>query len=290
MKYKITDIEMSRHGHILHRIESLKDFTLINGKEIHKGDLGGWVENENNLSQEGSCWIYDECMMYEDAIRSENSIGYGDSRQHGNSRQSGNSQQFGDSRQFEYSLQSENSKQYGNSLQYGNSQQFGYSHQFEYSIQYGNSQQFGYSHQYGNSQQFGYSQQFGHSRQSGNSKQFENSKADKAMHLSGNSLFKTKDDIVILTSPTSGRQITIGSDRNICTGCFDGSSWFMIDEKRCQLPKDHWAFSLHRQLLEGKFKDIKLIDSMKGIKKLLSYGLYKKIRELGCPGIGRSER
>ena len=278
MKYKITDIEMSWHDHILHRIESLKDFTLINGKEIRKGDLGGWVESENNLSQEGLCWIYDECKMYENARRSGNSIGYG------NSLQFGNSQQYGDS------LQSENSRQYGNSLQYGNSQQFGYSHQFEYSIQYGNSQQFGYSHQYGNSQQFGYSQQFGHSRQSGNSKQFENSKADKAMHLSGNSLFKTKDDIVILTSPTSGRQITIGSDKNICTGCFDGSSWFMIDENRCQLPKDHWAFSLHRQLLEGKFKDIKLIDSMKGIKKLLSYGLYKKIRELGCPGIGRSER
>ena len=86
------------------------------------------------------------------------------------------------------------------------------------------------------------------------------------MSLSGNSLFKTKGDIVILTSPTSGRQITIGSDRTICTGCFDGSSWWLIDENRCQLPEGHWAFSLHRQLLEGKFKDIKLIDSMKGIK------------------------
>ena len=64
--------------------------------------------------------------------------------------------------------------------------------------------------------------------------------------------------IVILTSPTSGRQITIGSDRNICTGCFDGSSWWLIDENRCRLPKDHWAFSLHRQLLEGKFQDIEL--------------------------------
>ena len=86
------------------------------------------------------------------------------------------------------------------------------------------------------------------------------------MRLSGNSLFKTKDDIVILTSPTSGKQITIGSDRNICTGCFDGSSWWLIDENRCQLPKDNWEFSLHKQILEGKFKDIKLIDSMKGIK------------------------
>ena len=78
------------------------------------------------------------------------------------------------------------------------------------------------------------------------------------MSLSGNSLFETEEDIVILTSPTSGRQITIGSDKNICTGCFDGSSWWLIDERRVKIPEDHWAFSLHKQLLEGKFKDIEL--------------------------------
>ena len=48
-KYKITDIEMTWNDHILHRIKALKDFTLINGKEIRKGDLGGWIENKDNL-------------------------------------------------------------------------------------------------------------------------------------------------------------------------------------------------------------------------------------------------
>ena len=243
---------MTWHGHTLHRIESLKDFTLMHGKEIHKGDLGGWVESENNLSQEGLCWIYDECKMYDNAIRSENSIGYGNSQQYGNSEQYGDSQQFGNSQQCG------NSQQYGNSIQYGNSKQYGNSLQYGYSIQYGNSQQYGNSRQSGNSHQYGNSQQYGNSRQSGNSKQFGNSKADKDMHLSGNSLFETEEDIVILTSPTSGRQITIGSDKNICTGCFDGSSWWLIDERRVKIPEYHWAFSLHRQLLEGKFKDIEL--------------------------------
>ena len=106
--------------------------------------------------------------------------------------------------------------------------------------------------------QFGNSKQFGYSRQFGNSIQFGYSIADKDMSLSGHSSFETKEDIVILTSPTSGRQITIGSDRNICTGCFDGSSWLMIDENRCRLPKNHYAFTLNRQLLKIKFKDIKL--------------------------------
>ena len=258
MKYKITNIEMTWHGHILHRIKALKDFILINGKEIRKGDLGGWIESEDNLSQEGLCWIYDECKMYDNARRSENSIGYGNSHQFDNSQQFGDSQQFGRSRQFENSIQSENSRQYGNSIQYGNSQQSGDSQQFGDSRQFGNSQQFGDSRQYGNSQQFGNSRQSGNSRQFGNSIQFGYSVADKDMRLSGHSSFETKDDVVILTSPTSGRQITIGSDRNICTGCFDGSSWWLIDENRCRLPEGHWAFSLHKQLFEGKLKDIKL--------------------------------
>ena len=246
MKYEITNIEMNWNGHILHRIKALKDFILINRKEIHKGDLGGWVENKDNLSQEGSCWIYDECKMYENARRRGHSIGYGNSQQFGNSKQFGDSKQYGNSKQFGDSKQFENSRQFGNSQQYGNSHQFGNSMQDGNSMQFENSQQFGDSVQTGNSQQFGNSIQFGCSI------------ADKDMSLSGHSSFETEDDIVILTSPTSGRQITIGSDRNICTGCFDGSSWLLIDENRCQLPKDHWAFSLHRQLLEGKFKDIKL--------------------------------
>ncbi|WP_324019123.1 hypothetical protein [Aeromonas hydrophila] len=39
----------------LYRIEALIDFN-----DIKKGDLGGWVESELNLSQDGLCWIYDE--------------------------------------------------------------------------------------------------------------------------------------------------------------------------------------------------------------------------------------
>ena len=54
-KYILTDIKKEYDGHILHRIKALKDFALINGKEVFEGDLGGWVESEDNLSQEGSC-------------------------------------------------------------------------------------------------------------------------------------------------------------------------------------------------------------------------------------------
>ena len=47
--------------HTLHRIKALKDFG-----DIDKGDLGGWIEKESNLSHEGTCWVFDSAMVYDD--------------------------------------------------------------------------------------------------------------------------------------------------------------------------------------------------------------------------------
>ena len=70
-KYELTD-EIKRvrvyesYGNYkmckLHRIRALKDFA-----NVKKGDLGGFVESENNLSEEGTCWIYDDACVYGNA-------------------------------------------------------------------------------------------------------------------------------------------------------------------------------------------------------------------------------
>ena len=63
MKYELVmDDTIEVDGHILHRIRALKDFD-----EIKKGDLGGYIEKEINLSQHGHCWIYDNACVYGDA-------------------------------------------------------------------------------------------------------------------------------------------------------------------------------------------------------------------------------
>ena len=54
-KYRFTGETMEYNGIILHRIQALVDFL-----EVKAGDLGGWIEKEENLSQEGECWVYDE--------------------------------------------------------------------------------------------------------------------------------------------------------------------------------------------------------------------------------------
>lgn len=75
-KYELTDETIEWGIHTLHRIRALVKIS----SEVRKGDLGGFVESENNLSQEGDCWVFDEAKIAgnarveEDARVSEKSI------------------------------------------------------------------------------------------------------------------------------------------------------------------------------------------------------------------------
>ena len=52
-KYILTEETKEVGGHILHRIQAMRDFG-----GVQKGDLGGWIESEENLSHDGDCWIF----------------------------------------------------------------------------------------------------------------------------------------------------------------------------------------------------------------------------------------
>lgn len=69
-KYKILRERgiILRTGITVYRIEALKSFD-----NVKKGDIGGYVESYNNLSQEGYCWIYDDSIVFQSAIVKENS-------------------------------------------------------------------------------------------------------------------------------------------------------------------------------------------------------------------------
>lgn len=62
-KYEITDIPHPRYPW-LHRIRAL---VHVN-EQVERGDLGGFVASDQNLSQEGTCWIYDQAIACEDAV------------------------------------------------------------------------------------------------------------------------------------------------------------------------------------------------------------------------------
>ena len=59
----------------MYRIRALKDFS-----DVKKGDLGGYVESEDNLSQLGNCWIYDDSIVGLGSSVLNNAIVRGSSR------------------------------------------------------------------------------------------------------------------------------------------------------------------------------------------------------------------
>lgn len=61
-KYKMTSNQKSvtntsKDSYILTQVEAIDTFTTIDGTLIKAGSLGGWIETESNLSQEGKCWL-----------------------------------------------------------------------------------------------------------------------------------------------------------------------------------------------------------------------------------------
>ena len=52
-KYEFTGETKEFLGKTLHRIRALVDI----GKDVKAGNLGGWIESEDNLSQEGDAWV-----------------------------------------------------------------------------------------------------------------------------------------------------------------------------------------------------------------------------------------
>lgn len=63
----------------LYRIKALRSFG-----NVEVGDIGGYVAKEQNLSHEGSCWIYDNARVCEDARVTENASVSGSATVYGN--------------------------------------------------------------------------------------------------------------------------------------------------------------------------------------------------------------
>ena len=72
-------------GTKLFRIKALVEF----GK-VEKGELGGFVEKEENLDHDGDAWVSGDAMVYGDARVS------GDARVYGNAEVSGDARVYGD--------------------------------------------------------------------------------------------------------------------------------------------------------------------------------------------------
>ena len=97
MKYKILKEHMTvLDGVKMYRIQALKDFS-----DVKKGDVGGIVESERNLSQNGDCWIYDSARVYGSARVFEDAQIFDVCKIYDDARVFGSAKIYGSTRVFE---------------------------------------------------------------------------------------------------------------------------------------------------------------------------------------------
>ena len=99
----------------LYQIRALKSF-----ENIKKGELGGWVESEENLSQEGTSWV------------SENGKIFGHAEVYGRAKVFGDAIISGHAKVYEDAMVYDNAHVYGDALL------LGYAHVHGYAKVYGN--------------------------------------------------------------------------------------------------------------------------------------------------------
>ena len=194
-KYKLTKENISYCDKTLYRIEALKDFA-----NVKKGDKGGYVEKEDNLSQEGNCWISDNAKVFDSALVS------------------------GDAEVFGYAIVYGNAKVYDNTLVYGNAKVFD------------NAYVYGDAYVYGNALVSGDAKVYDYAKVSDNAQVYGNAFVyDYAIvcgnaEVSGNAEIKNSSDYIVFKNCwSSGRYFTWTRNNNMWkVGCFYGTGEELI--------------------------------------------------------------
>ena len=109
------------------RIKALKDFG-----NIKKGELGGLIQKESNLSQYDDAWVYDNAKVY------------GNACVYGNAKVCDDAEVYYNAKIYDDALVCGNAKVYGDAEVYGNANVYGNAKI------YGDAEVYGYAEVYGN--------------------------------------------------------------------------------------------------------------------------------------------
>ena len=80
-------------GTTLYRIKALRDFG-----NVKAGELGGYIEKEDNLSHEHNCWVYKHAKVFGNAEVYDNAYVYGNAEVYQNAKITCNSRVYGDAK------------------------------------------------------------------------------------------------------------------------------------------------------------------------------------------------
>jgi hypothetical protein len=114
-KFELTDEFITdASGHKLFRIKALSSFGTVSA-----GDMGGYVEKEENLSNDGSSWVSGNAQVSGDAWVFGDARVYGDAQVSGNACAFGNAHVSGDASVYGDAQVSGDARVYGDASFYG---------------------------------------------------------------------------------------------------------------------------------------------------------------------------
>ena len=188
-KYKLTKENISYFSRTLYRIEALKDFG-----NVKKGDKGGYVESEYNLSQEGDCWIFDNAKVYGYAEVYNNALVFGNAEVWCNA------------------------KVYGKALVYNNA------------FVYDNALVFGNAYVSDNAEVSGKAKVFGNAKISDSAKVYNDAQVSDNAEICSDAEIKNSSDYIVFKNWwSSGRYFTWTRSNNMWkVGCFYGTGEKLI--------------------------------------------------------------
>lgn len=137
-KYELTTETLQLAGRTLHRIKAVRDFGLVKA-----GELGGWIESEENLSQADNAWVYNNAKVFDKARV------YGDAAVSDDATVCGYAIVNDNARVYDNAEVSDYAEVYENAIVFGHAKVYGFTRIFGNAIVLGNAILFGHAKVYG---------------------------------------------------------------------------------------------------------------------------------------------
>ena len=208
-KYELTSETFQVNKHTLHRIKALRDFGCVK-----VGDLGGFIETEDNLSQEGDCWVYDDAKVYD------------------NAKVYGNATVNDSAIVCHYAIVTDNAKISDNAKIYDSAVVSDYAQVFNNAQIYGDARIYNEVLIFDNAKISGDARVYNNAVVCGKSHVFDAARLLGYIQIFGDAIIKSKEDYIAFKNWwSSGRYFTWTRSNNMWkVGCFFGTGQELIDK------------------------------------------------------------
>lgn len=116
-KYEMTTLTIEHEGRTLSMVKAIKDFG-----DVKAGDLGGFIEKEENLSHLGDAWVADNAKVYDNAAVRGDAQVYGNAKVYDKALVYNEAQVYGEAKVHGNAQVYDNGKVYGEAEISGNAQ------------------------------------------------------------------------------------------------------------------------------------------------------------------------